>query len=404
MPEVMTHTPSETYLLDGMAKTPGWRLDLRDKFCEIGLPGKRDEDWKWSDWRGALDGRYDAKNPFQTFTDDLFNHTDLVAIELNSDGWSENGLWSSRVGEASGILVGTASITAPAGTSRGAELASSLAGRATEIRFLANERAPALFVGRQEHSVLQVLVEAGASATLLDTFQGFAEAFAGEYHSVRVILEEGASLNHVIVDRDGQGDRVIVADTHVSLAENATYTQTALSFGSQLSRHETHISHAGAGAEADLNAVYLLDEGRHCDFTSHVHHTGPGGITMQLVKGAVAANARGVFQGKFKVDKAAQQTDARMTHRALMLDGRAEIDAKPELEIYADDVQCAHGNAIGALDETALFYMRQRGIPEARARAILIESFLSEPLDNIENEVVRDELRSMLSERLEAMT
>ena len=154
----------------------------------------------------------------------------------------------------------------------------------------------------------------------------------------------------------------------------------------------------------DLGGVYLLDGGRHADSTSVVHHTGPGGVTQQLVKGAAAAKGHGVFQGKFIVDRAAQKTDARMTHRAMMLDDRAEIDAKPELEIYADDVQCAHGNALGALDETALFYMRQRGIPAPRARALLIESFLAEPLDAIADEALRDELKTALRTRLEALS
>jgi len=128
---------------------------------------------------------------------------------------------------------------------------------------------------------------------------------------------------------------------------------------------------------------------------------GPGGLTRQLVKGAAAAHAQGVFQGKFKVEQAAQQTDAKMTHRALMLDDRAEIDAKPELEIYADDVQCAHGNALGAIDETALFYMRQRGLSEVKARALLIESFLAEPLGLISDETLREHVTGLLRDRLE---
>ena len=153
-----------------------------------------------------------------------------------------------------------------------------------------------------------------------------------------------------------------------------------------------------------LNGVYLVGEGRQADFTSVITHQGPGGKTSQLVKGAAAAHGRGVFQGKFKVEREAQQTDARMTHRALMLDEKAEIDAKPELEIYADDVQCAHGNALGALDETALFYMRQRGIPGPKARALLIESFLAEPLQAVSDEALREEMLVEMREELEALT
>jgi Fe-S cluster assembly protein SufD len=109
-----------------------------------------------------------------------------------------------------------------------------------------------------------------------------------------------------------------------------------------------------------------------------------------LFKGAVQDRARGVFQGKILVERGAQQTDARQNHHALMLTEGAQIDAKPELEIYADDVQCAHGNTIGALDEEALFYMRQRGIPESQAKALLIEAFVTDVFDSMAHEGVRD--------------
>jgi Fe-S cluster assembly protein SufD len=117
------------------------------------------------------------------------------------------------------------------------------------------------------------------------------------------------------------------------------------------------------------------------------------------VKGVVTDQARGVFQGRITVNPGADRTDARMGHHALILDDRAEIDAKPELLIFADDVACAHGNTIGALDDDALFYARQRGIPQAEARALLTAAFIGEVTDRISDDAVRDVVRSWTERR-----
>ena len=343
MSEAIIHTPAENALVGVLDGADGWLAQLREATRERGMPTRRNEMWRWSDLRAA-------------------------SIDVNAAG-------TMRV---EGL---TQEVLVPED------------GETVEISVEALEGVSARNV------VVRVL--AGRRVSLVERYQAEAGSL-GNFH-LQISVEPGAQLDRLCI-HDKCEDGILICSADIKLQASASFRQTAISFGGKLVRNETHIEHAGEGATASLDGVYLLAEGQHSDFTTNVHHTGPGGITRQLVKGAVAANARGVFQGKFKVERAAQQTDARMTHRALMLDGRAEIDAKPELEIYADDVQCAHGNAIGALDETALFYMRQRGIPEARARAILIESFLSEPLDNIANDAVRDELRDLLSARLEAMT
>jgi Fe-S cluster assembly protein SufD len=126
------------------------------------------------------------------------------------------------------------------------------------------------------------------------------------------------------------------------------------------------------------------------------------GTTGQLTKGVADDQARGVFQGRIVVAPGADRTDARMGHHALILSDRAEIDAKPELEIYADDVACAHGNTVGALDEEALFYARQRGLTEAEARALLMGAFLAEVVDRIEHAGARDIAAAWLAARLGA--
>jgi Fe-S cluster assembly protein SufD len=133
-----------------------------------------------------------------------------------------------------------------------------------------------------------------------------------------------------------------------------------------------------------------------------VTHAEPGGTTGQLTKGVVTDQARGVFQGRIVVAEGADKTDATMGHHALILSDRAEVDAKPELGIFADDVVCAHGNTVGALDEEALFYAEQRGIPEPAARAMLTEAFVGEVIDRIKHEGAREIVRAWAAERLGA--
>jgi Fe-S cluster assembly protein SufD len=142
--------------------------------------------------------------------------------------------------------------------------------------------------------------------------------------------------------------------------------------------------------------VYLCDSGRHADLTSIVNHRAPRGRTEQLIKGVVRKGGRGVFQGKIVVERAAQKTDARQHHNGMLLDDGAEIFAKPELMIFADDVACAHGNTAGGLDEAALFYLRSRGLTETQARALLTEAFLLEALPAWLPQAGREEIETRI--------
>src|SRR5262249_21734815 len=155
----------------------------------------------------------------------------------------------------------------------------------------------------------------------------------------------------------------------VRLGAKSKYQQFVLAEGGRLARIETHAIAEGEGGEVMLNAVYLADLGRHADLTSTVAHRAPAAVAPPLIKHHARNSRRGVSQGKSVVEHAAQKTDARQHHQALLLEEGAEVFAKPERMIHADDVSCAHGNTIGALDETALFYLCSRGVAEDAARA-----------------------------------
>lgn len=184
------------------------------------------------------------------------------------------------------------------------------------------------------------------------------------------------------------------------MGAGAAFSQTVLATGAKLQRIETRLKHPGEGAAVRIDGAYLLAGKRHTDLTTEVDHVGANGLTDQLTKGVVRDEARGVFQGRIIVREGADGTDARMGHHALITSDRGEVDAKPELEIYADDVSCAHGNTVGALDESALFYMEQRGLPADVARQLLTEAFLMEVVDRIGHEGARERARAWLTERL----
>ena len=252
--------------------------------------------------------------------------------------------------------------------------------------------------GAGHQANVSIEVKAGATLLLLESYEGRATGYVSNV-MLNIVLDAGARLERVVIEDDAD-DAMSISTAEVTLAEGARYGQTVLTTGARLQRHETRLAHPGEGAEVRIDGLYLLNGARHSDLTSVVAHSGLNGQTSQLTKGVVRDTARGVFQGKIVVQRGADGTDARMGHHALILGERAEVDAKPELEIYADDVQCAHGNTVGNLDESALFYMQQRGLPIDEARALLTQAFLIEVVDRIGHDGAREVAREWLTARL----
>lgn len=250
--------------------------------------------------------------------------------------------------------------------------------------------------------VAQVCVTLGEGArlTLLESHEGQAKSYIASA-ALEIRLGRGAQLERIVLMID-DADAISTVEARAALAPGARFHQTLVTQGSRRQRLETHVQHPGGGAEVRLDGLYWLgssDAHTHADLTSEVTHARPGGVTDQMTKGVADGASRAVFQGKIRVDAGADQTDARMGHHALILSDRAEVDAKPELEIWADDVACTHGNTVGALDEAALFYARQRGLSEAQARAMLTTAFLGEVIDRIDHRAARTVVRHWLDAR-----
>ena len=231
----------------------------------------------------------------------------------------------------------------------------------------------------------------GAKLVVLETSLGDGNYLHAPVTEVRV--EEGATLTHIRL-QDESTAAFHLSTLYAEIAERGTYDSFALNLGGRMVRTEMHARLAGPGAVTHLNGAQLLSSTQHADFTTVVRHDAPHGTSRQTVKNVLAGRSRGVFQGRIEVARHAQKTDGYQMSQALLLSPDAEIDTKPELEIFADDVKCSHGATVGELDADQLFYLRSRGIPDAEARSMLVRAFLAEALDAVSHEPARTILES----------
>lgn len=242
-----------------------------------------------------------------------------------------------------------------------------------------------------------VNVPAGTEATIVERHDG-----SGAYWNnmrVQIHLPAGARLTHYrFVTAATESVSTIL--THIRAERDARYTAFSLIAGEGVVRNQIEAEITGAGAEVSLNGVNLLSGAQHADTTITVSHQAPHARSWQSYKNVLADRARGVFQGKIHVDRAAQKTDGYQLSNTLMLSSLAEMDVKPELEIYADDVKCSHGATSGKVDETALFYLRARGISESVARLMLVEAFVRDVIETAPHEGIRQEMEAVVAQWL----
>lgn len=214
-------------------------------------------------------------------------------------------------------------------------------------------------------------------------------------HVCEIVLGRQASFKHYRLQAEAL-TAYHFTSTRLMQSENSNYETVTLTTGARFSRHDVESLLIAPKIQCILNGLYMLNGIQHSDTKILVDHMEPDGVSRQLYKGILDDQTRAVFQGKIHVRRPAQRTDGRQLNHALLLSDKAEIDAKPELEIYADDVQCAHGATAGALDEDPLFYMRSRGIPEAEARRLLMGSFLADVIRDVKDEQILAILQSRI--------
>ncbi|MFA7431287.1 MAG: Fe-S cluster assembly protein SufD [Rhodospirillaceae bacterium] len=245
------------------------------------------------------------------------------------------------------------------------------------------------------HPRLLVLIGKGAVATLLESHVGVDGGETLSNGVTEISVGDDAVFHHYKVQNESPTATHLAA-AQVVVGAKAVYESFALSFGARLSRHDIRVCLDGEGAEARVNGAYAADTGQHMDTSSFIDHALPHGTSAQTYKGVVDGSGRGVFQGRINVRRAAQGTNGHQLHKALLLSRKAEVDAKPELTIFADDVQCSHGATCGQLDDDHMFFLRARGLNEEEARGLLIEGFLDDVIDMVFAEAVKAAMKDMV--------
>jgi Fe-S cluster assembly protein SufD len=209
----------------------------------------------------------------------------------------------------------------------------------------------------------------------------------------------GATIDHYKLLRDGAA-AFHIGSMHVGLDRSASFVSHAITLGGAIARSDVDATLAGEGAECTLNGLYLANGTQLVDTHTTIRHAQPHCSSHELYKGILDDHARAVFNGKIVVSIDAQKTDAKQTNKALLLSEDAQINTKPELEIFADDVRCTHGATVGQLDADALFYLRARGLALDQARNVLIHAFASDLLNRIAIAPIRARLDSLLLQQL----
>ncbi len=246
-----------------------------------------------------------------------------------------------------------------------------------------------------------IVAERQSAATVIESYESLAEGSYLTNAVVEVALADGARIEHYKVQRESAG-AFHIATTAAELGRDSHYYTTTITLGAQLSRHDISVRMNQAGAECHVDGLYIVGAGQHADTHSLIDHTQPHCVSRQLYKGILDGKSRAVFNGKVFVHEGAQGTDAQQTNRNLLLSKDARVDTKPQLEIFADDVKCAHGATVGQLEEEELFYLISRGLHPELAQNLLTYGFAEEVIDKIKIESIKTQLGEAVLNRLHA--
>lgn len=238
-----------------------------------------------------------------------------------------------------------------------------------------------------------IVLEPNSKATVIESYAGVSDGAYFTNAVTEAAISDGATLTHLKLQREA-AQAYHVGTLDVRQARDSHLFSFSFATGALLSRSNIYTELRGAGCGATLNGLYLGDGDQHIDHQTRIEHVEPNCYSRELYKGILDGAAHGVFNGKVYVHPEAQKTDGKQTNNTLLLSGEAQIDTKPQLEIFADDVKCTHGATVGRLDETALFYMKSRGINARTARELLTYAFAADVLETIELAEVREGLES----------
>jgi Fe-S cluster assembly protein SufD len=371
-------------------------------FARTGLPSVRDEAWKYTSLRALAEASFEEPLTRVADTPDLGDLLEAPRLVL-LDGRYQPALSAppadvavttfaerpefGRLADAKQPIVALNTMLAEDGlhllVDEGVD-----AGTVVLLSLGLDNHRPVAFHPR--HSIH---LAPGAKLTLFEIARGQGTYLQNTVFEVDVAA--GAKLVHIRLQEESL-DAFHLNTTFATIAERGVYDTFVLSLGARLARSEIHARLTGPDGAVHLNGAQLLCGAQHADITTTVFHDAPSCASRQTIKNVLTERSRAVFQGRIEVARAAQKTDGYQMNQALLLSPYAEIDSKPQLEIYADDVKCSHGATVGELDADQLFYLRSRGVPLLVARAILVRAFLSEALDPIEHAGARALLESAI--------
>jgi len=411
---------------------PAWlsqrRREAIARFGELGLPTPRDEDWK-----------YTPLAPITATTFDVALESDghepseeaIAPFCVGASSWSRlvfvNGRFSAklsalrplpggvRVGSLGEALITDAEVVRARLSAAGEPLDAFAALNAAfwqdgafvdvpdgvtveepiHLLFIAATPGRAridhprslIVLGRESRAtVVESYVALGADTYLTNAVTEVAAGASARLDHQKILLESGRAFH--------------VGATRVHQARDSRFTSCAVTLGGRLVRNEVHALLAAEGADCRLSGLYVVGGRQHADTHTVIDHASPRATSRQLYKGILDGRARGVFNGRIVVRPGANGTDAHQANKNLLLSDEAEVDSKPQLEIFADDVKCGHGAADGQLPAEAIFYLRSRGLDEAAARALLTYGFAHEVLERIDVAPIRAWLEGLLTARL----
>lgn len=380
-------------------------------FLEHGLPTTREEDWKFTsldylertEWHAPEEAAatlvgehypgavWQFSNGRLTDTPEQADHAHSLAAHADSAPAAQ------FLSHSADKFSGGAALT---------QINSALWQDGLWLHVPARHTMPPLFVvhvaseaGAMVHLRNLIVLEDGAEAVLVEHYRGAPGIPYWNNLVTEIVLGEGARLTHLKLTEES------AAATHTSLvdvqqAQDSRYHALSISVGGRLARHESWVNLNESGAECQLDGLFIADARRHIDHHLHVEHAAPHTTSRQTWRGIAAGRGRGIFDSRVVVQPGAQKADALQSSRNLLLSPHAEIDVKPQLEIYNDDVKCGHGATVGQLDEAQVFYLRSRGIDADVARALLLRGFAEEALGLLEHSGLADWLEPHLTAAL----
>ena len=348
------------------------REDAFAVFTETGFPTQKSEDWKYTNVASLVSGQWSVVSGQKQ------NIAEAELALLEHFEIRRNGFAALNIAFADFRVIRIANETSVA--------------EPIELHFAADENT-AIF----PHVL--IIAQAGSKATIVESYASTAKSFTNS--AVQVIVEDNANLTHYRVQKDA-AEAFNIGTTEVTLGRGSRYDSTNINLGAALSRHDIDLKFTAEGGEAFVDGLYMLSEKQHHDTHSIIDHTVPNCISHQTYKGVLNDSARGVFNGKVFVRENAHGTDAQQSNKNLLLSNDARVDTKPQLEIFNDDVKCAHGATVGQLEEEELFYLLTRGLPETLARNLLTYGFAEEVINKIKIESIKKELDAMVLNRLGA--